>query len=104
MPRLGPKAFEQCAGFLRVAESDNILDNTAVHPESYDIAEKIMKLYTLEELGKTFTENEISEMAKTLDIGIPTLKDILAELKKPGQDLEKNTCSYFPDRCAEVPI
>ncbi|MDD4569928.1 MAG: helix-hairpin-helix domain-containing protein, partial [Tepidanaerobacteraceae bacterium] len=87
VPRLGPKAFEQCAGFLRVAESDNILDNTAVHPESYDIAKKIMKLYTLEELkAKIFTENEIKEMATTLDIGIPTLRDILAELKKPGRD------------------
>jgi len=87
VPKLGPKTFEQCAGFLRVPESDNILDNTAVHPESYDIAKQIMKLYTLEELKtKNFTENEIKEMASSLDIGIPTLKDILAELKKPGRD------------------
>jgi uncharacterized protein len=87
VPKLGPKTFEQCAGFLRVPESDNVLDNTAVHPESYDIAEKIIQLYTLEELKtKSFTENEIKEMAATLDIGIPTLRDILAELKKPGRD------------------
>lgn len=87
VPKLGPKTFEQCAGFLRVPESDNILDNTAVHPESYEIAEQVMKLYTLEELKtKNFTENEIREMALSLDIGIPTLKDILTELKKPGRD------------------
>ncbi|NLU10788.1 MAG: RNA-binding transcriptional accessory protein [Tepidanaerobacter acetatoxydans] len=87
VPKLGPKTFEQCAGFLRVPESSNILDNTAVHPESYDIAEKIMKLYTLEELKtKTFSENEITQMAASLDIGIPTLRDILSELKKPGRD------------------
>ncbi len=87
VPKLGPKTFEQCAGFLRVPESSNILDNTAVHPESYDIAEKIMKLYTLEELKtKTFSENEIAQMAASLNIGIPTLRDILSELKKPGRD------------------
>lgn len=87
VPKLGPKTFEQCAGFLRVPESSNILDNTAVHPESYDIAEKVMKLYTLEELKtKTFSENEITQMAASLDIGIPTLRDILSELKKPGRD------------------
>ncbi len=87
VPKLGPKTFEQCAGFLRVPESDNILDNTAVHPESYDIAEEIMKLYTLEELKtKNFSEDEIKDMAASLNIGIPTLKDILAELKKPGRD------------------
>ncbi len=82
VPKLGPKTFEQCAGFLRVPESSNILDNTAVHPESYDIAEKVMKLYTLDELKiKIFSENEIAQMASNLDIGIPTLKDILSELK-----------------------
>ncbi|MFY9440167.1 MAG: helix-hairpin-helix domain-containing protein, partial [Tepidanaerobacteraceae bacterium] len=87
VPKLGPKTFKQCAGFLRVPESDNILDNTAVHPESYAIAEQVMKLYTLEELKKkNFSESEIKDMAASLDIGIPTLKDILAELKKPGRD------------------
>jgi len=87
VPKLGPKTFEQCAGFLRVPESDDILDNTAVHPESYDIAEQVMKLYTLDELKtKNFSENEIREIATPLDIGIPTLKDILTELKKPGRD------------------
>lgn len=87
VPKLGPKTFEQCAGFLRVPESDNILDNTAVHPESYDIAKEVMKLHTLDELKtKSFSENEIKKMASSLDIGIPTLKDILTELKKPGRD------------------
>ncbi|HHX24787.1 MAG TPA: RNA-binding transcriptional accessory protein, partial [Thermoanaerobacterales bacterium] len=87
VPKLGPKTFEQCAGFLRVPESDNILDNTAVHPESYNIAKEVMKLHTLDELKtKSFSENEIKEMASSLDIGIPTLKDILTELKKPGRD------------------
>lgn len=87
VPKLGTKTFEQCAGFLRVPESEDILDNTAVHPESYDIAEQVMKLYTLDELKtKNFSENEIREIATPLDIGIPTLKDILTELKKPGRD------------------
>lgn len=87
VPKLGPKTFEQCAGFLRVPESDDILDNTAVHPESYEMAKQVMKLYTLDELKtKNFSENEIKEMATSLGIGIPTLKDILTELKKPGRD------------------
>jgi len=87
VPKLGPKTFEQCAGFLRVPESDDILDNTAVHPESYDTARQVMKLYTLEELkAKNFSEAEIKDMATSLDIGIPTLRDILSELKKPGRD------------------
>jgi len=87
VPKLGPKTFEQCAGFLRVPESENILDNTAVHPESYDTAMQVMKLYTLEELKtKNFSDADIKNMAAALDIGIPTLKDILVELKKPGRD------------------
>lgn len=87
VPRLGPKTFEQCAGFLRVPESKNILDNTAVHPESYKIAEKLMKIYSMEDLRtKTISGQELQELSKDLDIGIPTLKDILSELKKPGRD------------------
>jgi len=87
VPKLGAKTFEQCAGFLRVPESENILDNTAVHPESYDIANQIMQLYSLEDLKiKNFSEMEIKHIATSLNIGIPTLKDILAELKKPGRD------------------
>jgi uncharacterized protein len=87
VPRLGPKTFEQCAGFLRIPESENILDNTAVHPESYKPAEKIMQIYSLDELKeKSFNKKEIEQLSQTLDIGIPTLKDILDELKKPGRD------------------
>lgn len=87
VPRLGPKAFEQCAGFLRIPESDNILDNTAVHPESYNVAEKIMALYPLPELQRhTFSAEEVSKLAQTLGVGVPTLRDIIAELKKPGRD------------------
>ncbi|MDK2878676.1 MAG: protein Tex [Thermoanaerobacteraceae bacterium] len=87
VPKLGPKAFEQCAGFLRIPESDNLLDNTAVHPESYSIAEKVMEKYPLQELRtRSFSEDEIREIAAALDAGIPTLKDILSELRKPGRD------------------
>lgn len=87
IPRLGPKTFEQCAGFLRIAESENILDNTAVHPESYEAAKKLMDIYPLDTLKtKRFSEDEVEELAKTLDIGIITLRDILSELAKPGRD------------------
>lgn len=75
---LGPKAFTQCAGFLRIPESENILDNTAVHPESYEIAEKLLE----RDLNKV----QVSKVSKELGIGIPTLADILKELKKPGRD------------------
>ncbi|MGI6596835.1 MAG: Tex family protein [bacterium] len=87
VPRLGPKAFEQCAGFLRIPESENILDNTGVHPESYSVAEKIMALYPLPELPrKSFSTEEISKLAQTMSVGVPTLRDIITELKKPGRD------------------
>ncbi|WP_100066144.1 Tex family protein [Miniphocaeibacter massiliensis] len=75
---LGPKAFVQCAGFLRIPESENILDNTAVHPESYEIAEKL--------LGEDLKKVQLSKKAEELGVGIPTLKDIVDELKKPGRD------------------
>ena len=75
---LGPKAFVQCAGFLRIPESDNILDNTGVHPESYEIAEKI--------LGEDLKKFQISKKSEELGVGIPTLVDIVNELKKPGRD------------------
>lgn len=94
--RLGQKAYEQCAGFLRVMESKEPLDNTAVHPESYEAAKALMKLlgYKEEDL-KQGKLGEIEELIKTkgleklseeLSIGIPTLKDITKELKKPGRD------------------
>lgn len=75
---LGPKTFTQAAGFLRIPNSENPLDNTAVHPESYKIAEQIMNL----DLDKI----DIKEMAKKLEVGEPTLIDIIGELKKPGRD------------------
>lgn len=94
--KLGPKAFEQCAGFLRVPGAKNPLDNTAVHPESYDAAKKIMEQcgFTLSDLsGKTLTdinklaeEHGISTIAEQAGVGIPTVKDIIKELAKPGRD------------------
>ena len=76
---LGPKTYEQCAGFLRVPESDNILDNTAVHPESYDVASKLIEM--------DYKNADIEEIARTLDVGVPTLSDIIEELERPGRDL-----------------
>ena len=97
VPKLGPKAFQQCAGFLRVPESKNILDNTAVHPESYQAAEGLLSLtgHTLADVkaGKLGNLNQAlndygeKKAAEALGIGIPTLKDVVSELQKPGRDL-----------------
>ncbi|WHH56885.1 Tex family protein [Petroclostridium sp. X23] len=94
--KLGPKAYEQCAGFLRITEGDNILDNTSVHPESYDAAEKLLAKtgYTLEDVRKggirelkdKVSQHEGKRLAEDLGIGIPTLRDIVNELLKPGRD------------------
>lgn len=96
VPKLGPKAFEQCAGFLRVAESKNILDNTGVHPESYAAASELLTAcgYDLKKAPaggfselKSRAENlGISELADRIGVGIPTLRDIITELEKPGRD------------------
>lgn len=75
---IGPKAFVQCAGFLRIPESEEILDNTEVHPESYEIAKQIMK-YDLNDI-------DVKKLSKELEVGEPTLRDIIEELKKPGRD------------------
>jgi uncharacterized protein len=94
--RLGDKAFQQCAGFLRVMESSEPLDNTSVHPESYKAAKELLGLlkYTEEDLkagklhdieGKTAVEG-LESLASKLGIGEPTLKDIIKEIKKPGRD------------------
>ena len=96
VPKLGAKAFEQCAGFLRVPESREILDNTAVHPESYQAAEKLLTLcgYTEEDVrsgGLKELKNRIKaygeeKMAAECGVGVPTLRDVAQELLKPGRD------------------
>ena len=97
VPKLGPKAFQQCAGFLRVPESKSVLDNTAVHPESYDAAKALLELmgYTLADVKaeklsdlparlKAYGE---TKAAAAVGAGVPTLRDITAELLKPGRDV-----------------
>ena len=96
VPKLGPKAFEQCAGFLRVPESKNVLDNTGVHPESYAAAEKLLALcgYTLadvkagaiSELKQRAEQLGLDKLALDCGVGAPTLADIIKELGKPGRD------------------
>ncbi len=96
VPKLGPKAFEQCAGFLRVAESRNPLDNTGVHPESYkcakelltllDYSEKEIKSAKFPDLQSRLKAFGTKTMAEKLEIGLPTLDDIAKELSKPGRD------------------
>ncbi len=97
VPKLGPKAFQQCAGFLRVPESRSVLDNTAVHPESYDAAKALLELmgYTLadvkaeklEDLPTRLKAYGEAKAADAVGTGIPTLRDITAELLKPGRDV-----------------
>lgn len=92
VPKLGPKAFEQCAGFLRVPESGELLDNTAVHPESYDAARKLISLCGKAESGKLMIDDAkirdigLEKLAALCEVGVPTLSDIISELKKPGRD------------------
>ena len=96
VPKLGPKAFEQCAGFLRVPESRLVLDNTAVHPESYAAAETLLKLtgYTMEdvaagrldELKSRVAAAGAERLAAQAGVGVPTLLDVAKELVKPGRD------------------
>ena len=94
--KLGEKTFEQCAGFLRIPEGDNILDNTSVHPESYEACEKLLKLtgHTLEDvkdkkigkLKEEVTKLGTEKVASLIGVGMPTLNDIVNELLKPGRD------------------
>ena len=94
--KLGPKAFEQCAGFLRVPESKNVLDNTGVHPESYDAAEKLLEILgydkaalkngALSELSAKLDAYGAEKAANECGVGVPTLRDIAKELQKPGRD------------------
>ena len=95
--KLGDKAFEQCAGFLRIPNGENILDNTAVHPESYQATEKLLNHFKLSAqdvkngkvsiLPKLIEDAGLEKTAKELDIGVPTLNDIVNELLKPGRDI-----------------
>lgn len=97
VPKLGPKAFEQCAGFLRIPRGKNILDNTAVHPESYEAAEKLLSKFgytdkdveehNLKELSSQISSYGREQLATELGIGMQTLEDIAAELLKPGRDI-----------------
>jgi len=97
--KLGEKVFEQCAGFLRIPDEENILDNTAVHPESYDAVKKLLSLFNLKIedintekiiiLPKLVEQKGIELVAKHCNIGVPTLKDIINELLKPGRDIRK---------------
>ena len=94
--KLGPKAYQQCAGFLRVAESKEILDNTGVHPESYDAAEKLLTLCgygkgdvakgNISELPQRFADFGKEAAAEQCGVGLPTLEDVVKELMKPGRD------------------
>lgn len=86
VPKLGPKAYEQCAGFLRIREGDEMLDNTAVHPESYEVAKKILEEYS--DIAKLISDKDkINNLAEKLAVGRETLVDILQELLKPGRDI-----------------
>jgi uncharacterized protein len=100
--KLGPKAFEQCAGFLRITDGSNPLDNTSVHPESYNAVMKLLDMWesSLDEvktgklkirhmnkhMNEHMNESELEAVAVRLNLGVPTLKDILRELEKPGRD------------------
>jgi len=94
VPKLGKKAFEQCAGFLRIPESDNVFDNTGVHPESYDAAKKLIEILGYDKKAKNFDDIEKrleeygkAKAAEECGVGLPTLIDIAKELAKPGRDI-----------------
>jgi len=92
VPKLGPKAFQQCAGFLRIPESKEVLDNTGVHPESYDAAKKLLELLGLKkgdslvDLPQKLESYGLAAAAQQCGVGEPTLADIAKELSKPGRD------------------
>ncbi len=93
VPRLGPKAFEQCAGFLRISDGDNLLDSTPIHPESYDLTYKLLDLLQvgLDEVGSgdlrgRLSQLDVEQTAEKLEAGVPTLRDIIEALLRPGRD------------------
>lgn len=95
--KLGNKAYEQCAGFLRIVNGENVLDNTAVHPESYESAKVLLKLFNLtnedikngniSNLPSLVNDFGVDKVAKECNIGVPTLNDIITEIIKPGRDV-----------------
>lgn len=97
VPKLGPKAFEQCAGFLRIPSGENVLDNTAVHPEAYGAAEKLLAEFGLDDaavregrikgLADKVKARGTEAVAAQLGVGVPTLTDMLKEMEKPGRDV-----------------
>ena len=99
VPKLGAKAFEQCAGFLRIIDGSEIFDNTSVHPESYDSAKKLLELFNMTKddvkngkvakLPELVAEKGEDKVAKELGIGVPTMLDIVSELVKPGRDIRE---------------
>lgn len=93
VPRLGAKTYEQCIGFLRIMDGENPLDKTPIHPESYDIVEKLLQMIGeksqsigSEQLNEKLRKLSVTEIAEQLDCGIPTLKDIIESLMRPGRD------------------
>ena len=98
--KMGPKAYEQCAGFLRITDGNNILDNTAVHPESYSAVEKLLKLFNLTDeqikagelsmLPNLIDKKGENVVAEAIGVGVPTLQDIVKELLKPGRDVRED--------------
>lgn len=97
VPKLGPKAYEQCAGFLRITNGKEVLDNTAVHPEAYEVAKALLAEFgyteqdivdnKLGELEEKVNNYGIAKLAEKLGVGVPTLKDIIEEINKPGRDI-----------------
>ena len=94
VPKLGKKAFEQCAGFLRIPESENVFDNTGVHPESYAAAKKLIEILGYDKKAKEFSDIEKrleeygrGKAAEECAVGVPTITDIAKELAKPGRDI-----------------
>lgn len=99
VPKLGEKAFQQCAGFLRITDGKEILDNTSVHPESYESAKKLLKVFKMSEedvkngnvsrLPELVSDYGEEKLAKEIELGVPTMLDIVSELVKPGRDIRE---------------
>lgn len=93
VPRLGAKAFEQCAGFMRISDGENTLDRTPIHPESYSVVDRLFRELNVspdkvgtKELSQLLAEQSTEKLAVKLDVGVPTLRDILDSLQRPGRD------------------